>query len=139
MRLARRMPRFGCGLLAGALLTAPIAAGAPPALPSGSAGLLHGPGAPTTASIVERLNAASMRPLATPPARDIVRPDLLWVPDRWVAVPGAPGGVLVPGHWEQRLSEREVYVPPLVISSPTGESSMIPAGVRPPADSRVSP
>ncbi|MBI2216182.1 MAG: hypothetical protein HYU51_02695 [Candidatus Rokubacteria bacterium] len=131
-----------CGVVAAAWLAAPAAAGpltAGPALPSGTAHSLRGPGASTTAAVVERLNAASMRPVTVPPAAVVPRPDMLWVPDRHVSVPGAPGGVLVPGHWERRTPEGDVYVPPLVIVHPGGGPELIPGGVRPPVESRTGP
>jgi hypothetical protein len=62
------------------------------------------------------------------------------VPDRYVTVPEAPEGVLVPGHWERRLSDREFYVPPLVVCrSVTGQCVTVPAGVRPPIQTRIGP
>lgn len=85
------------------------------------------------------INAMSTRSTPWSPGQRVVRPDMLWVPDRYVPVPGAPEGVLVPGHWERRLSDREVYVPPLVTVHPHGGSGMIPAGIRPPADERHGP
>ena len=115
--------RFGtCGLVAGALL-----AFQPAAMSS-------------TASLVQQSNALSMRPLPTLPAPATPRSDLMWVPDRWVPTAGAPGLVQVPGHWEQRLSDRESFVPPLVISHPqSGAVEVVPAGVRTPVESRTGP
>jgi hypothetical protein len=92
-----------------------------------------------TTDATAKINAASRAPIPVASGYVIVRPDLQWVPDRYVAVPGAPQGVLVPGHWEQRLSDREVYVPPLPIIVPGGGSQTIPAGVRPPANQRTEP
>jgi hypothetical protein len=93
-----------------------------------------------TTEAVAKINAASRRPIAVTPEPVVVRPDTMWVPDRYVPIPGAQGGlVLVPGHWERRISDREVYVPPLPIANPAGGSQTIPAGVHPPADQRLSP
>ena len=94
---------------------------------------------PTTAELVTRINAMSMRPVPSTPPQPVVRSGMLWVPDRYVAVHGAPQGVLVPGHWERLLSNGQVYVPPLAISHPQGASGMIPAGERPPVDQRIGP
>lgn len=116
-----RLPRAGCGLVAGGLLWIPTGQGS------------------TTAAITERLNALSARPLPTVSTTAPSRSDMVWVPDRYVPVPGAPERVLVPGHWERQLSDREVYVPPLVIVHPRGGPELIPAGVRQPADSRLGP
>jgi hypothetical protein len=91
-----------------------------------------------TTEATSKINAASRAPLPVTSAPAIVRPDLQWVPDRYVSVPGAPQGVLVPGHWEQRLPSGDVYVPPIVIVNPGGQQ-IFPAGVRPPADQRTEP
>jgi hypothetical protein len=140
-RLARSAPHR-CALVAAGLLvaggaTAALASG--PTLPSGTAHSLRGPGAATTGALVDRLNAESMRPLAVPPPAVVPRPDMVWVPDRYVSVPGAPEGVHVPGHWERRLPSGDVYVPPLVIRHPHGGPELIHGGVRPPADRRIGP
>ena len=89
---------------------------------------------------LDQLRGAVMRPVPVRPPRDVPRQDMLWVPDRYIAMPGAPQGVHVPGHWERRISEREFYVPPLVICEPTtGVCQMSPAGVRGPVESRSGP
>jgi hypothetical protein len=64
---------------------------------------------------------------------------MIWVPDRSVPVPGVAGSVLVPGHWEQRLSGHEVYVPPLTGRTDDGRTIEFPAGRQRPPDERVSP
>ena len=94
-----------------------------------------------TADSVAKINAASTRGLPVPPPpATMIRHDLTWVPDRYVPIPGAAGAlVFVPGHWERRLSEREVYVPPLPITQPVAGPQTIPAGVHPPADQRQTP
>jgi hypothetical protein len=80
------------------------------------------------------------RPPSTPAPPDVVRPDMVYVPNRYVDVPGEPGPLLVPGHWERRISEREYYAPPLpACSGATGGCLNIPAGVRLPPDSRLGP
>ena len=109
------------------------------ALLAGGLLLLQAGGGLSTGKAVERINAASMRPLPDAGPRVPVRGDLVWVPDRWVPVPGAPEGVRVPGHWERRLSEREYYVPTQATVGPPGVPSFVPAGVRGPADARREP
>jgi hypothetical protein len=47
--------------------------------------------------------------------------------------------VLVPGHWERRLSDHEVYTPPLVGRGPNGEIVQFPAGTQRPVDERQAP
>ena len=89
---------------------------------------------------LDQLRGAVMRPVPVVPPRDVPRPDMVWVPDRYIAMPGAPQGVHVPARWERRISEREFYVPPLVICEPTtGVCQMSPAGVRGPVESRSGP
>jgi hypothetical protein len=66
-------------------------------------------------------------------------PESTWVPDRSVQVSGTDSPVFVPGHWERRLSDHEVYTPPLVGRTPNGEIIYFPAGVRPPFNERQAP
>lgn len=95
-------------------------------------------GGPTPASrVLDRLESSLARPLPALPQPAEPRPDAVWVPDRRVNLPGGKRA-LVPGHWERRVSDREVYVPPLVVC-PRGECTLVPAGVRPPADVRRDP
>jgi hypothetical protein len=76
---------------------------------------------------------------AAPPAPRTPAEDMVWVPGRTVHVPGVAGTVFVPGHWERRLSEHEVYVPPLTGHASGGGTVRWPAGVQPPAHERQSP
>ena len=98
-----------------------------------------GPSTPAGA-ILDRLNNSVTRPMpAAPPPVVQPQPDV-WVPDRTIPVPGQPGGAFVPGHWERRLSDREYYVPPLIITGPDGTMTTVPGGVRlPPDERRQSP
>lgn len=126
------------------VLAAPLAAAAQAlVLPSGNpftSGLVTPTGRTNiTTEATAKINAASRAPIPTTPVVAVVRPDVTWVPDRYVSAPGAPGGVLVPGHWERRVSDREVYAPPLAIDAPGGAAQTVPAGVRPPAEQRVEP
>jgi hypothetical protein len=128
--------------------TAVVSAGGFPALSGGASvgsgmaqspgvvGVLRGPSpSSSTGVLVDRLNAASMRARPVLPPTDVPRQDMTWVPDRYVPVTGAPGGALVPGHWEQRLPGGDVYTPPLTIIRPDGGSQLAPAG----AQSAVGP
>lgn len=132
-------------LAAALLVTAPASALAQASLSSsGGSSFTSRLATPTgrsnvAADAASGINATSTRGTPWSPGQRVVRPDTMWVPDRYVSVPGAPEGVLVPGHWERRISEREVYAPPLVIVHPRGGSELIPAGVRPPAEERNSP
>ena len=94
---------------------------------------------PSSAAIDSIVRSVT-RPLSAPAAPEVVRPDTVYVPNRYVDVPGEPGPLLVPGHWERRISEREYYAPPLpACYGPTGGCLSVPAGVRPPPDSRLGP
>jgi hypothetical protein len=64
---------------------------------------------------------------------------MMWVPDRFVQVPGVDTPVLVPGHWERRLADHEVHTPPLTGRSLTGDVVQFPAGTHPPVDERQAP
>ena len=93
-------------------------------------------------AIFDRLNQSSTRPMPTTPAPTVSPPNMTWVPDRFVQVPGTDGQVMVPGHWERRLSDHEVYVPPLTgrTTTPLGDATInFPAGTRPPANERQFP
>ena len=116
-----------------ALVMTPAVAAAQPRLgtPTGRSNI--------AADAVAGINAMSTRPTPSSPGHRIVRPHSVWVPDRYVAAPGAPAGVHVPGHWERRVSDREVYVPPLVVVHPRGTPELIHGGIRPPAEERNSP
>ncbi|MBM4443286.1 MAG: hypothetical protein FJ027_22975 [Candidatus Rokubacteria bacterium] len=93
---------------------------------------------PTTPAgpMLDQLNRSMTRPVPTLPAPSGRHPADVWVPDRIVPVPGHAGGVLVPGHWERRISDREHYVPPMVIRAPDGTTTAVPGGVMPAPDQR---
>jgi len=94
-----------------------------------------GGGTPLGKSI-EQLQRSVTRPVPQAPPPPVSRPDSVWVPDRHLPDP-VHGTVLVPGHWERRLSDREYYAPPLTIcGSASGECAAIPAGIRPPPSER---
>ena len=70
-----------------------------------------------------------------------MRPDSVWVPDRYILAPDTGSTVLVPGHWERRISDHESYAPPLSTLNPADGTvqKTYPAGVRPPAAERSGP
>ena len=90
-------------------------------------------------AIFDRLNEATTRSVPQVPSPTVPTPDATWVPDRYVQVPGTDGLVSVPGHWERRLSDHEVYTPPLVGRTPNGNIINFPAGTQPPVDERQAP
>src|SRR5881628_2773484 len=99
--------------------------------PAASGGLMTSPGGTTPGgAMFDGLRGATTRPVPrVSPAPAPAAPDT-WVPDRYV---------LVPGHWERRLSDHEVYTPPLVGQTPDGRTLNFPAGQRPPVDERQGP
>ena len=91
-----------------------------------------GGGTPLGKSI-EQLERSATKPVPQAPPAAVSRSDSVWVPDRYQTDP-VYGRVLVPGHWERRLSDGQSYAPPLTIcGSATGECTTVPAGVRQPS------
>jgi len=98
------------------------------------------PGGTTPAgAIFDRLHDTTTRPVPQAPSPTVPAPAEAWVPDRYVQLPGTDGPVLVPGHWERRLSDHEVYTPPLLGRTPNGDAINFPAGARPPVNERQAP
>lgn len=72
-------------------------------------------------------------PLPAPPSER-------WVPERRAYLPELGRNVLIPGHYERRISDQQYSVPPLPANDITGGASVtIPGGERPPAGLRQSP
>jgi len=88
---------------------------------------------------LDGLTNSVTRPMpAVPPPTGQNASDV-WVPDRIVPVPDQPGGVIVPGHWERRISNGRHYVPPLTVTTPDGRVHSVPGGVMPPPEQRQGP
>jgi hypothetical protein len=96
-------------------------------------------GPPPPGQIFDRLRESTTRPIPNPLPPSTPAPDMLWVPDRDRMVPGIETSVRVPGHWERRLPDGQIYVPPLVGIAPDGRTVQIPAGVRSPDDRPPTP
>ena len=112
------------------------------AVPQVASSQMKSPPGGTTPSgaIFDRLHDATMRrPMPQVPSPTAPTPDATWVPDRSVQVPGTDSPVFVPGHWERRLSDHEVYTPPLLGRTPNGDIINFPAGTRPPVNERQAP
>ncbi len=74
-------------------------------------------------------------PLPLPP-----QPGERWVPERRVYKPDLGREIIVPGHYERRVSDQQYAVPSLPAYDPrTGATITIPGGERPPADLRQGP
>ena len=97
-----------------------------------------GPSSPSSRALDQITNSVT-RPLPTLPPPAGQSPADVWVPDRIVPVPDQPGGLIVPGHWERRLSDGQHYVPPLSATTPDGRVLNVPGGVMPPPDRRQGP
>jgi hypothetical protein len=119
MSLVQRLARGLAGCLLGGAMLVPL-------------------GPTTTSQAVNQMNRASMRPPPMVTPTPVVRETMIWVPPRAVLVPGEPTGVVVPGHWERRTPEGDLYVPSLTAPVPsTGGLKSFPAGYQSPADPRV--
>ena len=89
---------------------------------------------------LDQLTNSVTRPMpAVSPAPTGQHPSDVWVPDRIVPTTDQPGGLIVPGHWERRLSDSQNYVPPLTGTTPDGRVLTVPGGVLPPPEQRQSP
>jgi hypothetical protein len=63
-----------------------------------------------------------------------------WVPERQLFVPDLGRTLLVPGHYERRITDQQYAVPTLpALDVRTGATVIIPGGERPPADLRPGP
>src|SRR2546426_3920107 len=67
---------------------------------------------------VDQITGASTAPVPTVAPRPVVRPDSVWVPDRYVPAPTTGSPVLVPGHWERRGARPASPLPPPVTHHP---------------------
>jgi len=102
--------------------------------------VLQAGGGSVVSQAVDQINAATRRPVPSVGPHEVVRSPTIWVPDRWIPVPGTGGTALIPGHRELQLSEREFRVPPLTVVSPVdGAIQVLPAATRPPAETRHTP
>ena len=110
------------------------------AVPQVASSQMRSPGGTTpSGAIFDHLNQSTTRPVPQVGSPTVPTPDQTWVPDRYLQTPGTDGQVLVPGHWERRLSDHEVYTPPLLGRTPNGDIINFPAGVRPPVNERHAP
>jgi hypothetical protein len=122
-----------CLLLTGALLPALAADGAGVSLPSLAPTTTLGP--TTTQQAVDRITRSVTRPLPSVAPSPVTGPDTIWVPEHFTL-----GDVKVPAHWERRLPDGSVYVPPLVVSDPRiGGDRLVPGHVEPSPYSSQAP
>lgn len=76
-------------------------------------------GPTTTGRAVDQINGMSSRPLPSVAPSPVAPPRSVWVPDRYVRLPGEPNPVLVPGHWAHRLPDGNFSVPPVTVERPS--------------------
>lgn len=96
-------------------------------------------GTTPTGAIFDGLRSSTTRPVPQVPPPTVRAPDMMWVPDRFVHVPGASAPVLMPGHWESRLGNGQVHTPPMTGRSLNGDVVQFPAGSHPPVNERQAP
>ncbi|HEV8438710.1 MAG TPA: hypothetical protein VGT40_11490 [Methylomirabilota bacterium] len=81
----------------------------------------------------QALRRSAPLPLPPPPAER-------WVPERQLYVPEVGRPLVVPGHYERRISDQQYAVPTLPAYDITsGLTVVVPGGQRPPADLRQGP
>jgi hypothetical protein len=81
----------------------------------------------------QALRRSSPLPPPLPPAER-------WVPERQIYAPELGRSVVIPGHYERRVSEQQSVVPTLpAYEIRSGTTIIVPGGERPPADLRQGP
>jgi len=89
-------------------------------------------------SPLEQVREQALRrsaPLALPPP-----PSERWVPEQQRFAPELGRNVVIPGHYEERITDQQYSVPPLPATDrTTGVTVTIPGGQRPPAELRQAP
>ena len=78
-------------------------------------------GPTTTQQAVDQITRSVTRPLPSLAPPVVARPNSVWVPEQF-----APGDVRVPAHWEHRLPDGSLYVPPLVVTDPRTGDRLVP-------------
>jgi hypothetical protein len=87
---------------------------------------------------IDHAKGLATRPYPTLPAPSA--PAQVYVPERRVFSPQLRREVIVPGHWERRVSDQRMEAPPLTVVDPrTGATVIVPGGERLPADRRQGP
>jgi len=87
------------------------------------------------------IDQARQRALAPVPQGPMTpAPGQTWVPERRFFSPQYGRELVIPGHYETRISPQQSAVPPITSYGPLGENPiLIPGGDRPPADVRQGP
>ena len=94
------------------------------------------PGRPPDA--IDQVRSRALTPVPKAPAAP--PPSERFVPERRFYSPELGRNIVIPGHYESRITAQQYAVPPLTGHGPHGESPvLIPGGARPPADQRQGP
>jgi hypothetical protein len=92
-----------------------------------------GPGDPLEQSRAMSLHPVPTLPAPPPPAERLV-------PERRIRIPETGQEIVIPSHYERRITDQQYSVPPLTGYDARGQGTVvIPGGERPPADLRQSP
>jgi hypothetical protein len=87
---------------------------------------------------IEQARRRALAPVPKAPAPPL--PAYVWVPERRFYSSELQREIVVPGHYETRITDQQYTVPPLTGYGPQGQNPVyIPGGQRPPADLRQSP
>lgn len=88
-------------------------------------------GPTTTGRAVDQINGMSTRPLPSVGANPVSSPRSVWVPEHYVRLPGELNPVRVPGHWEHRLPDGSLSVPPVTVERGSdGSHQTLPGSTR---------
>jgi hypothetical protein len=90
-------------------------------------------------AIFDRLDRLMTQPVPQVPAPTAPPPVDMWVPDRYVQTPQGDSSVVVPGHWERRLTDHEVFTPPFVGATPDGKRDELTGRCSTAANERQTP
>ena len=102
------------------------------------------PAAPVTSvpgrgpDAIEQVRRRALAPV--PQAPGLPTASERWVPERRFYSSEYGREIVIPGHYETRITDQQYAVPPLTGTGPRGEGPVFfPGGSRPPADLRQGP
>ena len=88
--------------------------------------------------VIDQARQRALTPIPRGPVP--AAPSQTWVPERRFFSPEYGRELVVPGHYESKISNQQYAVPPITSYGPRGENPvLIPGGDRPPADLRQGP
>jgi len=96
------------------------------------------PGFARPSDPIDQARQRALAPVPRTPGTPV--PQQQWVPERRFYSPELGRELVVPGHYEGRISDQQFAVPPMTGYGPQGQNPVpIPGGERPPADLRQGP